>query len=225
MKCIVFFLMLTTWFQMNSQVDTLINFYDNGNVKKVLPRLDGMAHGKSIMWYKNGQVWSKGVWKKGKQIKTIMYHENGKRSYFVHYKKWKLMNKTWYPNGQLWTKSKSKYFRSTKKEFDSTGVLVQKVVQKKGSNISCIMSIDSELTESTNYQDGSCTCSWGEVNLRNGLWIDGKGRDVVSNYSYVITEYDLSGYKKKETIRDSKTKKHIVREWDKNGTLILETKM
>jgi len=222
MKQIVFLLLLLISFQSHSQVDTMIVYYQNGQLKAVSPRLDGKAHGESKMWYESGQLWSEGVWENGKQIKTIMYHENGQKSYFVRYKKWSLKIKMWYPNGQLWTNSRAKYSRSVEKEFDSTGVLVRKIVEKKGSSMSCIESVGSNPSDSVSHADGSCMCSWGNAYYRNGIWIDEKGRDLGTNYTFISTEYYLSGKKKKETIWNAEMKRHLVREWDENGILLSE---
>ena len=222
MKQFILFLFFLGCFNSYSQSDTMIAYYDNGQLKKIIPKLDGKAHGKSKMWYESGQLWSEGVWENGKQIKTIMYHENGNKSYYVLYKKWKLKIKMWHPNGQLWTHSNVKYSRSIEKEFDSTGLLMHKIIERKGSSMSCIESIDSAPSDSVSYADGSCMCSWGNAYFRNGIWVDEKGRDLSTNYTYVKTEYYSSGKKKKETIWSTELKKYLVREWDEKGNLLSE---
>jgi antitoxin component YwqK of YwqJK toxin-antitoxin module len=223
MKQIVFLLLLLISFQSDSQADTMIVYYENGQLRAISPRLNGKANGESKMWYESGQLKSKGFWKDGKQIKTIMYNENGKKSYFTRYHKWKMKLKMWHSNGQLWTTSTSKYSRSIDKEFDSTGVLLRETIEKKGSALSCVIPIDSEPSDSATYKDGSCMCGWGNVYWRNGVFIDEKGRDLSSNYSSISTEFYSKGSKKKVTTWNNELKKHIVLEWDENGVLILES--
>lgn len=208
--------------KVTAQVDTMIVYYKNGQLKAITPKLNGQPHGKSKMWYESGQIWSEGTWENGKQVQTNMYHENGKKSYYVCYRKFKMKLKMWHPNGQLWTVSVSKYSRSTEKEFDSTGTLLHKTIEKKGSSVSCLEPIPPETSDSLKYNDGSCACSWGNAYWRNNSWVDKKGRDLVENYSYVRIDYFTNGKKKNERVYDKEEQKYFVREWDEKGILISE---
>ena len=222
MKLTYFLFLFLINCKVTAQVDTMIVYYKNGQLKAITPKLNGLPHGKSKMWYETGQIWSKGTWENGKQIKTIMYHENGKKSYFVCYRKFKMKLKMWHPNGRIWTTSVSKYSRSIEKEFDSIGILQHKTIEKKGSALSCVLPVDSETSDSIIYKDGSCACPWGNAYWRNGVWVDEKGRDLSKNYSYLRIDYFTNGKKKNERVYDKEEQKYFVREWDVKGILISE---
>jgi antitoxin component YwqK of YwqJK toxin-antitoxin module len=222
MKSKLFLFLFLFCLEATAQIDTMIVYYNNGQLKAITPKLNGKPHGKSKMWYESGQIWSEGTWVNGKQIQTTMYHENGQKSYYVSYKKFKMKLKMWHPNGQLWTTSVSKYSRSIDQEFDSTGILLHKLIEKMGSSLSCVMPIESEISDSLMYKDGSCVCPWGNAYWRNGTWVDEKGRDLSKNYSYIRIDYFTNGKKKKESIFDKEQKKYFVREWDEKGILVSE---
>lgn len=222
MKSTFFLFLLVLSFKVSAQVDTMIVYYKSGQLKAITLKLNGKPHGKSKMWYESGQIWSEGTWENGKQIRTTMYHESGNKSYYVCYRKLKMRIKMWHPNGRLWTTSVSKYSRSREKEFDSTGILQHKIIEKKGSSLSCMIPVEAETSDSLMYQDGSCSCPWGNAYWRNGTWVDEKGRDLSKNYSYRRTEYLANGKKKKEMILEKEKQKYFVREWDENGNIIFE---
>lgn len=129
----------------------------------------------------------------------------------------------WHPNGQVWSTARAKYARTIDKEFDSSGFLVRQTIQTKGSSLTCIETLDSAASDSAIYEDGSCVCSWGKVYWRDGIWIDEKGRDLNSNYTYISTEYYTDGSVWKETIWNMELKKFLVKEWNEKGVLISET--
>jgi len=89
--------------------------------------------------------------------------------------------------------------------------------------MTCIEPIDSTSTDSAVYKDGSCMCSWGKVYWRNGVWVDEKGRDISSRYTYVNTEYYPDGKVRKQTTLNKELQKLFTKEWDETGKLISET--
>lgn len=220
MKIIVTAALLTIGMHSIGQRDTMIVYYKNGQLKTISPKLNGKPHGKSKTWYENGQLWFVSWFENGKQTKTIMFHENGRESYYVRYHKWRTKIKTWHPDGTRWTSSRSKYFRSIEREYDSIGVLVHKTIEKKGSSVSCTVPIDSDPSDSLMYKDGSCMCIWGKAFWRNGVFVDEKGRDLSTNYSYVRLDYYSNGSRQRETVWSNRLKQYVIREWDEKGKLI-----
>jgi antitoxin component YwqK of YwqJK toxin-antitoxin module len=219
MKRFAFYLLFLISLQSHSQTDTMRIYYESGQLEIYSPRLDGKAHGKTTTRFESGQLSSVSTYENGKRTKSLNYHENGNKSSFYRQTKLQRKSKSWHPNGQIWSESKSKYARSIEREFDSIGVLLLKIIEKKGAFLSCTFLMESNPSDSTFYNDGSCVCAWGDVYWRNGVWIDEKGRDLVANYSYIRIDYYDSGTIQKKTIWNNEMKKYIIQEFDKNGNL------
>jgi antitoxin component YwqK of YwqJK toxin-antitoxin module len=217
-------LLLISSLQAYGQLDTMIVHYENGQLKKLVPKLDGKPNGKFTMWFDNGQISSKGTYKKGKLIKSVSYNQEGGKTNFKRNKPGKSILKQWYANGQLLSTSNAKFRRSFEKQFDSTGMLLSKTLEKKGSAITCLEFTPEETSEVISIKDRSCVCSYGNVIWRQGIFLDEKGRDISTNYSYKKIDYYLTGNRKMETIWNNEINKHIVVEWDENGILIQKNK-
>ena len=211
----------------NGQSIKTTQYYESGRLKSYR-KWKGSDNMKSKSYYESGKLQSTGTWKGKKNNKSTMYHENGKKSYFSKTKKWKTTGKMWHKNGKLWTTFNSKYRRSVSKEYDSTGILLNKTIEKKGSGISCLVksgTIDSTLNkDSTYYNNNYCGCNWGRAIWKDGVFIDERGRDLTSNYSSIRIDYYLNGKQKKETIWNKELQKNIIRKWDEKGNLIKEEK-
>jgi len=223
MKSILFSITLLLSSISSAQKDTMIVYYENGQMEGFSPRLDGKANGTSKMWYESGELWSVSKSKHGEQRKTTRYYEDGKKRDVTRKHKWKMRLKMWHSNGQLWTTSKSKYARSFDREFDSTGALVREVIYKKGSSLTCSIEMNAEVSDSVLHRDGRCFCPWGNVYWRNGGYIDERGREMSSHFSSVSTEFYADGTKKKEMIWDKESKSFLTREWDENGVFKSES--
>ena len=220
MKSILYFFLFVIATQVSAQSDTI--YYESGQVMAVRRMKDGKQHGKLKIWNESGQISGVEIWKKGKEVRSTRYFENGKKRTFERYRRFKVKMKGWYSNGKIWYTSVSKYSRSIEKDFDSTGILVHKRIEKKGSSLSCAIPEKSEISDSLMYKDGRCSAPWGAVYWRNGAWIDEKGRDLSRNYSCIQTDYFANGQKKKERVWDKEQLKYFVREWNEQGVLVSE---
>jgi len=92
------------------QIETKIEYWDNGQVLSQIHYLDVKRDGSCRYWYKNGTIMSEGFYKNGKMIGVWMsYHENGKIESHGTYKYtesgvYTRKNGDWkyyYDNGQL----------------------------------------------------------------------------------------------------------------------------
>ncbi|MFT6441492.1 MAG: hypothetical protein ACJASQ_004291 [Crocinitomicaceae bacterium] len=204
------------------QKDTLITYFENGQLCAIVPKLNGKAHGKVKMWYASGQIRSKGVWENGKRIKNTDYSESGTRTTFEHYGKWKRKLILWHSNGQLQTKMKSKYRKSNSIGYDSTGIILHRKIEKKGAIPICSWPDGLAYYNRNDYENGECSCDWGKVIWKDSIWIDKKGRDLSSNYSYHYFTFYPNGESKVESRWNKELKKYNVREYDEKGNIINE---
>ncbi|MGV3611457.1 MAG: toxin-antitoxin system YwqK family antitoxin [Fluviicola sp.] len=220
MKSTIVLVILLTAMHVSAQSDSI--FYPNGQLMATCQMKDGKKHGKLKMWYESGQISAVEIWKNGKEVRSTRYFETGTKSSFTTHKKLKVKMKMWHPNGKIWDTSISKYSRSIEKEYDSTGVMTRKTIQKKGASLACNVSEGSEVPDSLNYKDASCSVPWGNAYWRNGSWVDEKGRDLAENYAFIQTWYFADGKKKKEKVWDRNQLKYFIREWNENGFLVSE---
>jgi len=143
----------------NTKIDTIRNFYLNGNIQLELALVNNKQHGANILYYPNGQVKCFYYYKMSDRdsINTT-YYANGNIEAFCSYKDDKLDNKMkfYYDNGNLWSERIYKYGRLEKiiSNIDNNGIPLIIGTFENGNGAVYVYDKNGKLVEIEYYKSG-----------------------------------------------------------------------